>query len=752
MPEYLSPGVYIEEVDSGPAPIEGVSTSTTGAAGVTVKGPSTGKPVLVTSFSEFVRVFGGYVPTPSGGLFNQWTSDPVEGGRWWLFPLAVKGFFDNGGQRLYVKRVFASGALASKVGFGQGLASRIRHDLSSGGTLLALDHLIGIDNNSNVQIIRGDTGVAVGGLLPVDTYDPVARTIKIGGGGAPIDLIANRGDFLYVDAAFQNNATLNFTAAAVGAWGDDISVEVRPTVGGVFGLLNDPTLPDTVALGSTSAVTAFGVTTITITANPAFAGGAGRITINGDEYAISGSTATTITLPAGGGVRPPGGYPIGAVVRRLRRADPGGGTTINVWGAAQLYVGAIVELDNTTLKEQFTVQAIDGTRVTLAGGPIANVYWEGQKLRLIEAEVRVEYDGGPGATTSEVFSNLRLVNDGSLSYLPTMINTRSALVRVSLGASFSATNIFDFPAPATTLEAPLTGGDDTLTSLTVDDFAGVDGGSGKRTGVLAFEDIDEISICAVPGMWSSTVRSTLIQHCETLKDRFAIIDPEDGLSIEGIRAAREPLDTKYAAIYYPWLRVRDPSIRQEVAVPPSGHMAGIYARVDVERGVHKSPANEVIRGITRIDQDVTKREQDLLNPVGINVLRFFPERGNRVWGARTLSSDGQWRYICVRRLFIFLEESIDEGTQWVVFEPNDEPLWARIRASVGNFLTTVWRSGALQGTTPGEAFFVKVDRTTMTQDDIDNGRLIILVGVAPVKPAEFVIFRISQKTLDNQSA
>jgi phage tail sheath protein FI len=248
------------------------------------------------------------------------------------------------------------------------------------------------------------------------------------------------------------------------------------------------------------------------------------------------------------------------------------------------------------------------------------------------------------------------------------------------------------------------------------------------------------------------VRSRLVQHCEILKDRFAIIDPQDGLSIDGIQTSRSGLDTKYAALYYPWLRVRDPSIRQEVAVPPSGHVAGIYARVDVERGVHKSPANEVIRGITRIDQDVTKREQDLLNPKGINVLRFFPERSNRVWGARTLSSDGQWKYISVRRLFIFLEESIDQGTQWVVFEPNDEPLWARIRASVGNFLNTVWRSGALQGTTPDEAYFVKVDRTTMTQDDIDNGRLIILVGVAPVKPAEFVIFRISQKTLETQQA
>jgi len=748
MPEYLSPGVYIEEVDTGPTPIEGVSTSTTGAIGVTVKGPSSGKPVLVTSFAEFTRVFGGFMPTPSGAVFNQWSSDPVEGGRWWLFPLAVKGFFDNGGQRLYVKRVFASGALASFVDFGQGLPARIRHDAPAGATRIALDHLIGIDTTAVLNFVRGDTGAVVGAPLAVNSYDPTSRTVELGGGGAPMDLQANRGDFVFVNNVFVANPTVTFTAAAVGAWGDDISVEMRPIVGGVFGILNDPNLPDVVVTTNLTAPAALNDPSVQVTSSVGFAGG--RITINGDEYDVAGVGPGVINLVTP--VRAVAGYANGAVVRRLRRANVGGGVgdIVNVWGASQLYVGAMVEIDNTTSKEWFTVLAIDGNSVQL-DNTVTNVFHEGQKLRLLEAEVRAEYSAN-GATTSEVFTNLRFVDDGSISFFPTMVNTRSNLVRVTLGASFSATDIFQFPASPTTLEAPLTNGDDALTSLTVDDFIGVDGGSGNRTGVLALEDIDEISICMAPGMWSGSVRGALIQHCEILKDRFAIIDPQDGLTIEGIRTAREPLDTKYAAIYYPWLRVRDPSIRQEVAVPPSGHVAGIYARTDVERGVHKSPANEVIRGITRIDQDVTKREQDILNPVGINVLRFFPERANRVWGARTLSSDGQWRYISVRRLFIFIEESIDQGTQWVVFEPNDEPLWARVRHSVANFLTTVWRSGALQGTSADQAFFVKVDRTTMTQDDIDNGRLIILVGIAPVKPAEFVIFRIQQKTLDNQTA
>jgi phage tail sheath protein FI len=294
----------------------------------------------------------------------------------------------------------------------------------------------------------------------------------------------------------------------------------------------------------------------------------------------------------------------------------------------------------------------------------------------------------------------------------------------------------------------LDGGNNHFELLTVDDFVGVDNGPGTRTGIQALEDVDEISICTVPNIWSTTVQSTLILHCESLKYRFAILDPQDKLTIDGIQVFREPLDTKYAALYYPWIEVRDPSVQRNVQVAPSGHMAGIYARVDVQRGVHKAPANEVIEAITRISQDVNKREQDVLNPKNINVLRFFKDRGSRVWGARCITSDSSWKYINVRRLFIFVEASIDYGTQWVVFEPNDEPLWARVRQTISNFLTTVWRSGALQGAKPDEAFFVKCDHSTMSQDDIDNGRLICVVGIAPVKPAEFVIFRIQQKTMD----
>ncbi len=289
----------------------------------------------------------------------------------------------------------------------------------------------------------------------------------------------------------------------------------------------------------------------------------------------------------------------------------------------------------------------------------------------------------------------------------------------------------------------------------------------RGRGLAGLEAIDEISLLCAPDEGHTGVapavrtglRNALILQCEQLKDRFAILqltrDAGGGVPAN----VTPPASTSYAAVYYPWVRVVDPFTGDTPLVPPGGHVAGVYARTDIERGVHKAPANAVVRGIVTTDLPgnrgplavaVTKQQQDILNPIGVNVIRDFraDRRGIRVWGARTMAANAQWKYVNVRRLFIFVEESVEEGTQWVVFEPNDEPTWARVRRSITNFLTSVWRSGALMGTTAEEAFFVKCDRTTMTQDDIDNGRLICYVGMAPVKPAEFVIFRFSQKTIE----
>lgn len=266
---------------------------------------------------------------------------------------------------------------------------------------------------------------------------------------------------------------------------------------------------------------------------------------------------------------------------------------------------------------------------------------------------------------------------------------------------------------------------------------------GERSGLVAFEEVDEISIVCIPDEHSITgLTGAVVDHCENMKDRFAIIQAAQTAGTVG--KLRPPKDSKYAGFYYPWIKIIDPLTGINKLIPPGGHIAGIYARSDQELGVHKAPANEVARGVTELQFKITKGDQDILNPRGVNCIRAFPARGIRVWGARTTSSDPLWKYINVRRLFLFLEESIEEGTQWVVFEPNNEKLWARVKQTITQFLTRVWKDGALMGTTPEEAFFVKCDRTTMTQDDIDNGRLIVLIGVAPVKPAEFVIFRIAQ--------
>lgn len=268
--------------------------------------------------------------------------------------------------------------------------------------------------------------------------------------------------------------------------------------------------------------------------------------------------------------------------------------------------------------------------------------------------------------------------------------------------------------------------------------------------IQTLNEVDEVSVCLAPGMWSARIHDALINFCDSDRDSFAILDPPNGLDIPGIRSFRQRFNTTFAALYYPWLEVTDPNNGRDVTLAPSGHIAGIYARVDIESGVHKAPANEPLRGITKLTQAITSADQALLNPEGVNALRFFPDRGNLVWGGRTLSTDSDWKYINLRRLFIFLEHSIDKGTQWAVLEPNNEALWTKVRQNAGDFLSNLWREGVLPGSTSEQAFFVKCDRTTMTQEDLNQGRLTCLIGVALVKPAEFVIFRIGQWTADHK--
>lgn len=716
MPEYLSPGVYIEELP-GPQSIQGVGTSTTAMVGVTKKGPTEGKPRLVTSFAEFVTQFGGPFKLGPGvddvtpAMVADWVFGSGKGGRWWLVPYAVQGFFDNGGQRLFFKRVTAAAAAPAQtelapVGIGQ------------------------IDDDGRF-----------GDAAPSAPVPGAAATMR-----------------------------LTIAASSAGKWGDGIKVQVVPA------LSRRLTIDGARLTAETEARVEKAATTVPLTfqAVPA----AGRVVAKiGNELHVADLSPTGINLTESSLLR---AYDAGTVVElRAKLTVDAAAPELNIRGfgsdvpgqstAEPVYENALVLLRPATSKlgrlgdnHRFLVAGWNGgpgsvtLKAPIPGGPLPAPIevFTGDELILVEPRIEIEYtDQETQTLQSEVFGPLHLLdtkNDPD-ARLDVVASERSALVNVVRQNDLRAgVHWGSFPGTGTN-GSQLSGGDDLLSQLDAAAFVGSDGGSGRRTGIKSFEDVDEIAICAAPGIWALEVHNELIRHCEELKDRFAILDPADRLSVQEVMAFREPLDSSYAALYHPWVQVREPRSRKPIDVPPSGHLAGIYGRSDTERGVHKAPANEVVRSIIGLADDINKREQDLLNPLGINALREFPNRGPRVWGGRTLSSISEWRYINVRRLFIFIEESIDEGTQWVVFEPNAPDLWARVRQTVGRFLETLWRTGALIGATRDEAYYVICGYPqTMSQDDLDNGRLIVEVGIAPVKPAEFVIFRFRQKTLEQR--
>lgn len=281
-----------------------------------------------------------------------------------------------------------------------------------------------------------------------------------------------------------------------------------------------------------------------------------------------------------------------------------------------------------------------------------------------------------------------------------------------------------------------------IRSATVSDLADL------RNTLASLEAIDEIAIVAVPGVTTKVQQEAILDHCEKMLDRVAILDgilnPES-ITVDGIKG--ETRESNFAALYFPWIKVFDPVSGTNVVQPPSGHIAGLYARVDAERGSHKAPANEVLRGVVELERRLSKADQDGLNPSGINAIRNF-NGSIKVWGARTLGGDnnGEFKYISTRRYFNFLRESIDEGTQFVVFEPNSPALWERIKRSVSAFLQAQWRDGALFGETPQQAFYVKCDAETNPPEVRAMGQVVTEIGIAITKPAEFVIFRIQQAT------
>lgn len=700
MPEYLHPGVYIEETSFRGKSIEGVSTSTAGLVGWTAKGPE-GKPTLVTSFAQFRREFGE--PKVLAG-----TANPGE-----YLGHAVRAFFDNGGKRAYIVRALPTSATTAtgQVRNGRVYALAAGKLLTQTSTTIGLASTRGINANDWIRIhVLGPTGwgpTAAGVSRQVLTVDPVRNEITINAVLAPADLWAG--------------------ATAADTVGGDRVYILPGTSGGTH---------DDVPLATAAA--------------PTF------------RARYRGAAGNDASVQVRSADRPPVGV-------RLATAA---GTSLPLDSVGSFYTGAIVEIRRTGAPAEFRViTAIDavGRSVTLnaATGGAAVI---GDLVRVLEFDVLVYEKGG----LKEAFTGLSWNPDPNTAafgrYYVERINdptTGSALVRVVTTANMAlpppipplaapqppATTLDPGGQPATErgLAMALGGGGDGGT-LSFTDLIGTDLGPGARTGIQALIERDDIALVAVPGVTDRAVQAALLIHCETLKYRFAVLDGVSGSDIAVIQAHRNAYDSKYGGYYTPWLETTDLTTGRTMVVPPSGHVLGICARVDNERGVHKAPANEVVRGITGVTLPFGDGEQDVLNPAGINLVREFEGRGIRVWGGRTTSSDTEWKYVNVRRLFIFLEHSIDRGTQWVVFEPNNEALWARVVETIESFMFGVWKSGALMGTTPAEAFFVRCDRTTMTQDDIDNGRLVCLIGVAPAYPAEFVIFRIGQFTASSNRA
>jgi len=623
MPEYLSPGVYVEETSFRARSIEGVATSTAGFVGQCRYGPVEGVSRLVTSFEEFQRYFGG---------IDDLIIDNAPQTNYLAH--AVNLFFRNGGRRVYIARVFRP-------------ADRTNEHRSAGTQMVS----------NSVRFRARYPGVAGNLIVEVDGI----RTGNIIAGTSPRRRIAG------VRA------------------GDIVEVALTAT-------------PKTREIDNGSQTAA--------TSQPRDPLDPARL------YFVSFNQQGEVVL-----------------------TDPGG-TVLDYQSATAVPCLQRVTL---TIRVRSPGNGREDAYQGLSTHP-ASTLFIGRVLRHEDPDNGVE---PPADQSARVFLEI--------SSLPTQTPQQLQFARdllAELMASQGGVNA----------RQTLGGGGDGQLCQPAD----YDGsGSGHTaTGLAALAEVEDIAIVAAPDGAArddpdqrQAIRNSLIGHCERLRYRMAILSAQQDADDTAIRAARSLHDSTYAALYFPWLVVNNPfnlisQSRDTLLVPPDGAIAGIYARSDVERGVHKAPANEVVRDVLRFSRNVNQGIQDVLNPEGINCLRFFEGRGYRLWGARTISSDPEWIYVNVRRLFIFLERSIDRGTQWAVFEPNNEQLWLKIRLTIESFLYDVWRTGALLGRRPEEAYFVRCDRTTMSQGDLDNGRLICLIGVAPTRPAEFVIFRIGQWTAD----
>ena len=645
MPEYLAPGVYVEETSFRSKSIEGVSTTTTGFIGPTRYGPVKLDLDIVTSLGEFERTYGDGEPLVFGEL-------EMPNFMWH----AARAFFTEGGKRLYVSRVFLSKDDASRT--------------------------------------AGPTGA------------PSARD---------------------TGHASLNVGRVRFRARHEGAYGSftlRLTVKAGPNVlGGRRDTPGGPVAPTLGALSDRDLVW-IGHTAVSPLSVPSFSDVA---------LAERDQTRTPFAWRFRYAVGSPiAGSPVADVDVSDLNADPTPGQ-----GDAIRVVTLTLEVLDGAGRSLGTWRDLPLDPSHRTGGladSIFAVFGDEPEQRALPIVVTTT---DAGLSALDVLADLFASYDRAANDFADGDDLVAGIVRT---VTLDPGN--DGHRPGMTEY----GGRDDLAELT-------------KTGLKQFEAIDDISIVAAPGStWNyaqyrddaNAITGLLLAHAADMRYRIAVLDSAQNQSIADVRKMRAKLDSKYGALYFPWVRVLDPITRQPTTLPPSGFVAGIYARNDINRAVYKAPANEVVNLALGFELTITKAQQEVMNPEGVNCFRFFEGRGMLLWGARTVSSDPEWKYVNIRRYFIYLEHSIDRGTQWAVFEPNGERLWANVRRTIEDFLLNEWQMGALLGDKPEKAYFVRCDRSTMTQNDIDNGRLVCLVGVAPLTPAEFVIFRIGQWTADRK--
>ena len=801
MPEYLTPGVYVEETSFRAKSIEGVGTSTTGFAGPTRKGPVGDTPELITSFGDFERVYGGFDDLSLSGF----GAGDIHNTNYVAH--AVRNFFDNGGSRLYVARVFA------KNGPSDGTATAAK-TVDGGG-----------DDTKDAQFVSRFPGAAGNGKLVLTRTAALATTNRLGSaldgtmlrvgtgtftdgpaiarGGGPTFNIAADSSLFFKEG---NNAetSVKFTGTAAKATSDAALVDpIDMSAAGADTLavtINGTALPVKIVSADMTKVPRASV----VTQIGAGLGAAATVALDGANKLV----ITTTRKGKSANVKVTKNAPFGFAAGDQDQSGTGNVADLSVVTVAEvgaLLPGAQITASGDKNTGTLILTSVDkGASVTMTiqskansahaalgltpgdykgtSSPNYNYFlkkagaWaDSNGTALDPSTIKPLGDAMPTGAEFVTLSIQAIDADNHLSvyedmgfhsshprYVGSVLNPKPQrrsdflenLFALKVGSAVTAFQL---------MNGMFTSGDSNMISLTKGDDGGEPGLFDYSAALDLLGGVETISIIAAPGhsVFSGyqAIQGTLIAHAEARKAyRIAVLDTRPQLSVGEAERDRSNIDSTYAALYYPWVIVSNPLARpgtenvpKEIALPPSGFVTGIYARTDVKRGVFKAPANEVVTGALRFQSDINFDQQAELNPAGVNCLRFFSGRGYRVWGARTVSSDPEWKYVNVRRYFIYLEASIDRSTQWAVFEPNGENLWANIRDTVDGFLYNEWKNGALLGTSPKEAYFVRCDRSTMTQNDLDNGRLICLIGVAVIKPAEFVIFRIGQKTADARS-